>query len=711
MKCSLALVLLFTFLVPTYAQLKYPDTKKVSQEDDYYGKKIQDPYRWLENDTSEETRAWVAEQAKVTRAYLEAIPFRHGLKKQIAAYYNYPRFSSPYRNGPYHYYYRNDGLQNFSVLYRQLGPADTSELVIDPNKLSTDGSIEMTGFVASKDGRYGAWMISKAGSDWQTIRVRDLQTMTDLDDSLTWVKESDIAWQGNGFYYSRYPEPARGSELSSQNKNQQLWFHVVGTSQSQDRLVYEDTLRPFRFYYASTSEDERFVFLSIVERVQKGYEGNALWYLDNSASDKKFKPIVAEPGEFVYGVVDPVGDKLLIQTNDHAPNSRIILFDPAAPSRKNWKTVVAEKREPIQLATLGGGQLFLKYLKDATSKIVVHRTDGKFIREIGLPGPGDAEVFRAPMDDTLVFYTYRSLNYPTHIFQYNTKTGKSTIFRKPEILFNPDDYVTSQKFFQSKDGTRVSMFMVHRKGIKRNGKNPTLMYGYGGFSYSPGLPFTASVMPWLERGGIYVIVNLRGGGEYGEEWHKSGMLHKKQRVFDDFIAAAEYLIDRKYTSSNFLAARGSSNGGLLVAAVINQRPDLFAAAIPEVGVMDMLRFQKFTIGWNWIAEYGSSENENDFTNLVAYSPLHNIQADVEYPATLVITADHDDRVVPAHSYKYIATLQEKYNGNNPTLLKIETNTGHGLSSIVKNIELAADIYSFILFNMGVEWKGLETEEK
>lgn len=707
-KWSFALLVVVVFSYAAVSQIKYPVTPQVKQSDNYHGATINDPYRWLENDTSEATRRWVSEQSKLTTAYLEAIPYHHALRKRIASYYSYARYGSPFRNGEYYYYYKNDGLQDFAVLYRQQGLEGKPEVVIDPNKLSSDGSVQLNEFAVSRDGHYGASMISVSGSDWLTIVIKDLKTMTDLPDSIRWIKESDIAWQGNGFYYSRYPEPGKGTELTSQNSNQQLWYHQVGTSQDRDKLIYEDTLHPYRFYYASTSEDERYVFLGVAERNNKGFTGNALWYLDNERGDKTFKPIVADPGEFIYGVVDPVpGNKLLIQTNEHASNGKIILFDPANPDKRNWKTIIPERKEPLELASMGGGQLFVKYLNNVASRILVYQTNGKFIREIKLPGLGEADVYRSNRNDSLVFYTYRSLNYPTHIFKYNIKTGVSSIFQKPELLFNPDDYVTTRKFFTSRDGTRVPLFMVHKKHLKRTGKNPAIMYGYGGFNYSPGLPYNPSLMPWLEAGGIYVVVGLRGGGEYGEKWHQAGMLHNKQRVFDDFIAAAEYLIQRKYTRPGLLAARGASNGGLMVGAVMNQRPDLFAVAVPEVGVMDMLRFQKFTIGWNWIAEYGSSDNENDFRNLISYSPLHNIIGGVEYPATLVITADHDDRVVPAHSFKYIATLQEKYKGMHPVLLKIETNSGHGLSSIMKNIELAADIYGFILFNMGVEWKGAE----
>ncbi len=714
-KGLISLFVAVLFAATAMCQIRYPATRKVDQRDDYHGTTIYDPYRWLENDTSPATSAWVNEQSKFTEAYFDEIPFRHAIRKRLAACYNYTRFGSPFRNGSYFYYYKNDGLQNFPALYREHPGDSVPQVVIDPNELAPDGSVQIMNFVPSKDGKYGAWMMSRSGSDWKTIHIKDLNTLADLTDSLKWIKESDIAWHGDGFYYSRYPEPDKGTELTSENRNQQIWFHKVGTPQSQDKLNFEDPEHPYPFYYASSSDDERFMFVSVVEHSTKGATGNALWYIDHESAEKEFRMIVAEPGENVYGIVDPVDNnrKFLVQTNEGAPNGKIILFDPLRPDKKYWRTVVPERDETMEIASMCGGKMFIKYLKDVSSRLTVHEPGGKFIREIKLPGLGEVDVFRGLADDSVVFYTYRSLNYPTHLYQYHIATGKSSVFHQPELAFNPDAFVTERKFFTSRDGTRIPMFIVHKKNLKRNGSNPTIMYGYGGFNHSTGLPFDPSIIPWIDFGGIYVVVNLRGGGEYGEEWHRAGMLHKKQRVFDDFIAAAEFLINRKYTSPAYLAIRGASNGGLLVGAVTNQRPDLFRVAVPEVAVMDMLRFQKFTIGWNWIAEYGSSDNENDFRNLLSYSPLHNIRSNVGYPAILAVTADHDDRVVPAHSYKYVATMQEHCNGKSPKLLKVVTNTGHGLSSIVKNIELASDIYAFMFFNMGIEWKDpdAKAEEK
>lgn len=702
-KCCASLTVFIFCISTTCAQINYPYTPKMSQTDDYHGIKIEDPYRWLENDTSEQTRSWVNEQNKLTEEYLSSIPFRGKLKKRMIAFYNYPRFSTPYRVGSYYYFFKNDGLQNYPTFYRQNGLDGEPEVVVDPNGFS-DSTIQLTDVVVSKDGRYAAWGVSRGGSDWETFYVRDLNTMKDLPDSVSWLKVSEIAWQKNGFYYSRYPQPAKGMELSSKNENHQVWYHNAGTDQSQDRLIYSDSSHPYRFHHASTSEDERYVFLSIRDPA-KGLRGNALYYSDSWSDDKSFRPIVPEIGEYIYGVIDPIpGNKFLIQTNHKAPNSKVMRFDPLRPQMKHWKTIIPEKDEPLEIASMAGGKLFVQYLKDVTSRVEVHSLNGRRNREIKLPGPGNTDGFTGLRDDNYVFYSFNSLNYPTHIYSYEIKTGKSTLFRKPAIRFDPNDYVTTQQFFVSRDGTQVPMFIVYKKGIKLNWQNPLLLYGYGGFNISMIPKFNTSMMPWLEQGGIFAMVNLRGGSEYGEKWHEAGMLDKKQNVFNDFISAAEYLLQKKYTTTDKLAIWGSSNGGLLVGTVMNQRPELFKVAIPEVGVMDMLRFQKFTIGWNWIAEYGSSDNENDFNNLLAYSPLHNIKSGVDYPATLIITADHDDRVVPAHSFKYGATLQEKSAGKNPVLIRIHTNSGHGTSTIMKNIEQASDIFSFILFNMGVTWK-------
>lgn len=698
--CKPGLLLSFALLVQfaTVAQFNYPETRKVDHVDDYHGIKVPDPYRWLEDDTSAATRGWVEAQNKVTFDYLSKIPYRDQMKKRIEEVSNYPKYGAPFRNNEYFYFYKNDGLQNQSVLYRQKGLNGEVELVLDPNKLSAEGTTRLTGFVLSKNGNYAAWGTSKGGSDWMTYQVRDMRSGKDLQDTLNWVKVSGISWQGDGFYYSRYPAPAKGKELSSKNENHQVWFHKVGTLQEQDELVFEDRGNPQRFHGVYTSEDERFAFLNISDR-GKGFDGNALYYRDHQGSEKKFQPIIAEVGNYRYSVLDHIEGKFIIRTNDNAPNSKIVLADPKHIEIANWKTIIAEKTEPLQGSGIAGGKLFVNYLKDVTSRIYVHELDGKLVKEVKLPGLGTASGFGGNHDDKFVFYTFNSFTFPPTIYRYDIATGQSTAFRQPDVSFNPGDYETRQVFYPSKDGTKVPMFIVHKKGIKLDGTNPTLLYAYGGFNISSLPGFSATLSPWLEQGGVYALANLRGGAEYGEKWHEAGMRFKKQNVFDDFIAAGEYLVKARYTNPARLAIRGGSNGGLLVGAVMNQRPDLFKVAIPQVGVMDMLRFHKFTIGWNWIAEYGSSDNADDFKNLIAYSPLHNLKKGVQYPATMITTADHDDRVVPAHSFKYAATLQEKHTGANPVLIRIDTNSGHGASNTAKAIESAADIYAFAFYNM------------
>jgi prolyl oligopeptidase len=544
---------------------------------------------------------------------------------------------------------------------------------------------------------------SAGGSDWRTLFVMDMTTKSYLPDSLAWVKVSGASWQGDGFFYSRYPTPDKGKELSTKNENHQVYYHKVGTSQAEDKLVYEDPANPQRFHGVFTSEDERYVFLNISDR-GKGKDGSALWYYDSKSDDKTFKPIIKEPGDFNYGFVDEVNDRFLMTTNDGAKNRRLISVDPKNPDPSDWKTVIPEKEENLTSVSSVGGKLFVTYLKDVTSRVYVYNKNGKLEKEVKLPALGSAGGFGGNHDDKFVFYTFTSITFPPTIYKYDIASGVSTVFRKPEVKFNPEDYKLEQVFYPSKDGTKIPMFIVYKKGTQMNGKNPTILYGYGGFNISSTPSFSPTRIAWLEQGGVFCIANLRGGSEYGEKWHQAGMRDKKQNVFDDFIAAGEFLIDKKYTSKDYLSVQGGSNGGTLVGAVINQRPDLFKVAIPQVGVMDMLRFHKFTIGWNWIAEYGSSDKEEDFKTLYAYSPIHNIKAGPNYPSTLITTADHDDRVVPAHSFKYAATLQEKNKGQNPVMIRIDVNSGHGASNLKKNLETTADIYSFIFYNMKVKPK-------
>jgi prolyl oligopeptidase len=696
------LLLMMVFVSLSWAQTwKYPKTRKIEHVDTYFATKVVDPYRWLEDDTSPETTQWVAAQNQVTTGYLDKIPYREQLKSRMEKIFNYPKYTLPTRRNDSFFFFKNNGLQNQSVLYVQKGLDGKPEQVLDPNTFSADGTSRLGGFSISKDGKYIVYGVSQGGSDWQQYRILDVTTRQNLPDTLDWIKASAIAWFKNGFFYSRYPTPEKGKELSSKNENHQVFYHRLGTPQSADQLAYEDKANPQRFHFAGVTEDERYALLSISDR-GKGKTGNAVHYIDFTSKEHKLLPIIAEPGDFDFNFIDTIGDKFLFSTNYKAPNNRLILIDPKNPDEKNWQEFLAEKSEPLDSVTSSGGKLFLTYLKDVTSRVYVYNFAGKLENEVSLPGLGTVAGFNGFKDDPFVFFTYTSFNSPPSIFRYEIANQKSSLFRAPEIDFKPSDYEVKQVFYPSKDGTKVPMFIVHKKGIKLDGSNPTLLYGYGGFNVNVQPNFDPLLITLYEQGFVYAVANLRGGNEYGEKWHNSGMLLNKQNVFDDFISAGEYLIKEKYTSSNKLAIQGRSNGGLLIGAVINQRPDLFKVAIPQVGVMDMLRFQRFTIGWNWIAEYGSSErNEAEFQNLYRYSPLHNIKPGANYPATLITTADHDDRVVPAHSFKYAATLQEKYQGENPVLIRIYTNSGHGASSTKKRIEEFSDVYSFMFYNLGV----------
>jgi prolyl oligopeptidase len=700
-----ALLLATTFAVATLtagdAPWSYPQTRKVDHVDTYHGVQVPDPYRWLEDDTSAETAAWVAAQNKVTFGYLESIPFRAPLTARLRQLFDYPKYSAPMAKGGRFFFTKNDGLQNQAVLYVQRGLDGTPEVLIDPNTWSADGTSRLTVFSVAKDGKHAVFGESRAGSDWQQFQVIDVTTRQPLSDRVDWVKVSGAAWAGDGFFYSRYPEPEKGKELSSRNEDHRVYFHRLGTKQSDDELVYADAEHPQRFHSVDTTEDERFAVLTISER-GKGLKGNSLYVRDLSTGQKTFSPLVPAIGDDSYYVIDNVGAKLLVYTDRAAPKGRIVLIDPKQPQENSWQTIVAERAEPLESADTAGGKLLLTYLKDVTTRAYVHGLDGKRESEVALPGLGTASGFNGEAGDTFVFYTFSSFNVAPAIYRYDIATRRSTLFRAPEIPgFKSAEYETKQLFYTSKDGTRVPMFVVHRRGLTLDGGNPTLLYGYGGFNISQNPSFNPLRLALLEQGFVFAVACLRGGGEYGEQWHEAGTKLKKQNVFDDFIAAAEWLIANKYTSSAALAIQGGSNGGLLVGTVMNQRPDLFRVAIPQVGVMDMLRFHKFTIGWNWIADYGSSDDPEQFKALRAYSPLHNIRPGVKYPATLITTADHDDRVVPAHSFKYAATLQEAASRDNPVLIRIETQSGHGASSTAKNIETTADIYAFIFQNLRI----------
>jgi prolyl oligopeptidase len=681
--------------------LSYLTTRKIEHVDDYHGTKVADPYRWLEDETSPETAQWIEAQNAVTFPYLERIPYRQKLLDRVMQLNDYERYSAPSRKGEYFFFSKNEGLQNQSVLYIQKGLTGAPEVLIDPNAWSADGTVQLSAFAPAKDAKHAVYGISRSGSDWQQYKVMELATKRTLPDTVDWAKVSNVAWHGDGFYYSRYPEPPEGHEKASINENHQVFFHRLGTEQSQDTLVYEDPANLQRFHVLGTTEDERFAILEVSER-GAGKDGNALFVRDLSKANAAFAPLVPEITNDTFSVIDNVGDKILVSTNHGAPNWRVVLIDPAKPAEANWQTVLAERPEPIESVQTAGGKLFATYLKDVTTRAYVHSLDGKLENEITLPGPGSAGGFGGPHDAEFVFYTFNSLSVPSTIYRYDIATKQSSVFRAPQVPgYDASRFETKQVFYPSKDGTRIPMFLVYRKGLKLDGNNPTLLYAYGGFNIVVSPTFSAARIALLEQGFVYASANLRGGGEYGETWHRQGMKLEKQNVFDDFIAAAEWLIANKYTSSAKLAIQGGSNGGLLVGAVMNQRPELFRAAIPQVGVMDMLRFHKFTIGWNWIADYGSSDDPEEFKALYAYSPLHNIKAGVKYPATLITTADHDDRVVPAHSFKYAATLQALASRDNPVLIRIETKSGHGASSLTKQLETTADIDAFLMSNLGV----------
>ncbi len=696
-------ILLMTAHTQIFAQIKYPETKKVNQEDNYFGIKVKDPYRWLEDDNSKETKQWVEAENKITDDYLSSIPFHDKVKQRLEQMWNYAKYSSPFKEGDYYYFYKNDGLQNQSVLYRQKGLKATPEVFIDPNTMSKDGTAAIGVPAFSKNKKYAVYLESQAGSDWQQAHVISVGDKKLLNDKLDYIKFSGTSWKGDdGFYYSRYPVPDEKSKLTNQNQNHKVFYHKLGTPQSEDALIYEDNEHPFTTSGARLSEDEYFLFLTKSE----GTSGSELWVKDMKGGSKAndFKLLI-KGFDTESNFIDNDGDKILIQTNDSAPNYKVVLVDPKNPSKEKWETIIPGRNELLESVGTAGHKLFLTYLEDAANRVYQTNYKGNLEREIKLPGIGTAGGFGGNADDTDFFYSYTSFDNPQSIFRYNIATGETVLFRESEAKINSTNYLTVQSFFTSKDGTKVPMFITYKKGLQLNGNNPVLLYGYGGFNIPMTPGFSISNAFFIEQGGVSVIVNLRGGSEYGEAWHKAGMLEKKQNVFDDFIAAAEFLIKTKYTNPQKIAICGGSNGGLLVGAVMTQRPDLFKVAIPAVGVLDMLRYHKFTIGWAWATEYGSSDKKEDFENLYKYSPLHNLKPGIVYPATLVTTADHDDRVVPAHSFKFAATLQAYNDGTNPTLIRIETKAGHGAGKPTnKVIEEAADVWSFVMYNLGMDFK-------
>ena len=680
--------------MPT-TKFSYPTTRKADQIDNYHGQQIADPFRWLEIDTAPEVEAWVDEQNALTFDYLEQIPYREKIRRRLTELLDYERLSSPFRAGEYYFFYKNDGLQNQPVIYFQKGLDGTPEVFIDPNALSKEGTtaIGLLGF--SQDDRYVAYAQSEAGSDWQEIRVMEIATKKALPDVLQWVKFSNASWHQDGFFYSRYPEPAKGGELSEKNLLHTVYYHRLGTDQSEDQLIFRDEEHPTHNHYTSVTEDGDYLLLY----ASPGTDGYATYYKDL----KKDGPItLLFPG---YGnkssVVDHQDGKFLVVTDIEAPKYRLLEVPVTEKvAAEQYREIIPESDDLLQGVRTGGGYLFATYLKNATTRIYRLNYDGSGREEIHLPGPGNAGGFSGKRDEKILFYTFTSFIYPATIFKYDLASGKSEPFFQASLEFDPQDYEEKQVFYTSKDGTRVSMFIVHKRGLPLNGQNPCYLYGYGGFNISLSPGFSASRIVLLENGGVLAIPNLRGGGEYGEAWHQGGMLERKQNVFDDFIAAAEYLIAEGYTSSENLAIAGGSNGGLLVGAAMTQRPELFAVAFPAVGVLDMLRFHLFTIGRAWVPEYGSSDNPDQFPFLLAYSPLHNLKDGTAYPATMVTTADHDDRVVPAHSFKFAARLQEAHAGKAPVLIRVSKKAGHGAGKpIAKIIEEQADIWSFFFNNI------------
>jgi prolyl oligopeptidase len=676
--------------------LRYPVARKAEQADLYYGVKVSDPYRWLEDDRSEEAAQWGKAENEVTFSYLDKIPYRAQVMKRLEELYNYPKYGQPFRRNKLYFFSKNDGLQNQSVFYVQEGLQGKPDLLLDPNKFSADGTSRLHALTVSTDGQYCAYAVSTGGSDLEEAHVMEVSGRKVLVDDLKGLKFSTLAWAGKGFFYSRFGAPEAGHELSSKSDFQHIYYHRLGTAQAADELIYQDDTKAEQFYSMQTTEDERFAIMGMSG---KGPRGNALFFRDLTKPEKTFTAIVPEISDDSFQVVDNIGEKFLIVTNRNAPNYRLALYDPTT---KAWKDVLPEKPEPLQDVSTAGGKIFAVYMKDVVSRVYVYTMEGRLENEIALPGVGTATGFGGNHDDSVTFFSFTSLNYPLTIFRYDIASRDTKVFEAPEIHgFNQKEYETKEVFYSSKDGTRGPMFLVYRKGLKLDGNNPTVLWGYGGFNDIDSPEFSSLRLVLLEQGFVYASANIRGGGEYGEKWHENGSKLKKQNVFDDFIAAAEWLIANKYTSPAKLAVHGVSNGGLLIGAVINQRPELFRAAIAQAGVMDMLRFQKFTIGWAWTSDYGASDNEQEFKALYAYSPLHNIRPGGKYPATLITTADHDDRVVPGHSFKYAATLQAAASPENPVLIRIDTNSGHAASSTTKRLEQTRDIYSFLFYNLGV----------
>jgi prolyl oligopeptidase len=685
-------------LVSQAQTITYPKTKKVSQTDTYHGTKVEDPYRWLEDDNSEETKAWVDEENKVTEQYLSQIPFRDKVKTRLKELWNFEKLTAPYKKAGMYFTFYNNGLQNQSVLYYQKNLQDQRIELLDPNKLSADGTSSLTGWAVSKDGKYLAYGISKAGSDWVEIHAMEIATKKVLDDKIEWVKFSEINWRANGFYYSRYDAPEAGKALTVKNKNHKVYYHVIGTPQSADKLIFEDPEHPDRNYGLDVTDDEQYLILSGSESTS----GNSLWIRKSTDENGTWQKYV-NGFESDFHFVDNVGENFYILTNNKASNQRLLQLKYGKTDETDWVTVIPEQKDLMETVKMCSDKFIVKYLHNAASQMFVYDQSGKKLQEIPLNGLCKIDGLNSSKEDAEAFYASYTYIAPPVIYSYDVKTNKAQQFFKPKIDFNSDNYETKQVFYTSKDGTKVPMFITSKKGIKRDGSHPCFVYAYGGFNISLSPEFRIDRAIFLEAGGIYCVPNLRGGGEYGDSWHKAGTKCNKQNVFDDFIAACEYVVKEKYTTKDKVAIHGRSNGGLLIGAVMTERPDIAKVALPTVGVLDMLRFHLFTIGRAWCTDYGCSENQEEFPCLYKYSPLHNVKK-TAYPATMVLTGDHDDRVVPAHSFKFGATLQENQMGPEPILIRIDKNAGHGAGKpIAKQIEESADMWSFVFYKLGMKY--------
>ena len=679
-------------------ELRYPVTQRGIVSDTYFDTTISDPYRWLEDDYSNKTKAWVTKQNAFTNAYMRRIPYRRKIEKRLTEIWDYPSQGMPFKRGNKYYYYKNDGLQNQSVLYVQNTPNSTGDVFLDPNRFSSDGTIALGGTYFSNDNKYMGYSINIAGSDWQEFFIMDLELNEIRKDHLKWIKFSGMAWQGNGFYYIRYPRPDENDELSAANENSKVYYHKLGTPQASDELIFYDPETPKISPWVSTTDDERFLFLYR----SSGTYGNSLAFKDIKSTNSNWISIIDDYSSSI-GVMDHIDGKLIVHTDRNAPFKKIVQIDPNRPGEKHWKTLIAgTKDEILSYVNLVGGKFLAHFTKDVTSVWKVYDLDGKYLYNVDLPGKGIVNGFGGKKDQYITWYTFNNSVNPSTIYQYNIKENISTVFKESEANFDRKNYTLKQQFYPSKDGTMIPIFLAHKKGLEMDGKRPTLLYGYGGFNISIKPYFSKTNIILLENDGVYAIANLRGGSEYGQDWHEAGMLLNKQTVFDDFISAAEYLTSKGITSPDYLAIKGGSNGGLLIGAVLNQRPDICKVAFPEVGVMDMLRYEKFTIGHAWAVEYGSISEEKYFNNLVQYSPLHNIQQGTHYPSVLVYTADHDDRVVPAHSFKYAAALQEGQVGNAPILIRIGQSSGHGAGKPTRKIiQEYSEKWAFMFYEMGI----------